>query len=129
MNLKDKLLEKMILNPLQAQTKESAIQELLTHLESLNILSGTNQLYTNIQEQERHFTSSAGRGIAYPHSISIDIDKLVCIPLIFVCIISKFDFNNAIFSFSSCKSVVINLFSSSYLSSAYWILDIIYLLK
>ena len=79
MELIDKLKKETILVPLKALTKEDAIQELLSHFFSLDILSGTKKLFTNIKEQEEIFTSSAGRGIAYPHSTSIEIDNLKCI--------------------------------------------------
>ena len=79
MELGDKLSNETILVPMLAISKEAAIQELLTHLLSLDILSDTIKLFTYIKEQESIFTSSAGRGIAYPHSTSIEIDKLTCI--------------------------------------------------
>ena len=79
MELIDKLNKETILVPMEASNKEGAIQELLTKLLSLNVLSATIKLFTNIKDQENLFTSSAGRGIAYPHSTSIEIDKLICI--------------------------------------------------
>jgi len=79
MNLRDKLIEETIFIPMEAINKEDAIQELLNHLQSLNILSATVKLFANIKEQEKNFTSSAGRGIAYPHSTSIEVDKLTCV--------------------------------------------------
>ena len=79
MKLRDKLIQETILVPMQATSKESAIKELLTHLQSLGILSATIKLFTNINEQEHAFTSSAGRGIAYPHSTSVEVDELTCI--------------------------------------------------
>ena len=79
MNLRDKLIENTILVPMQATSKESAIHELLTHLKSLNILSATVRLSANIKEQEKVFNSSAGRGIAYPHSTSVEVDELTCV--------------------------------------------------
>ena len=79
MELDDKLSNETILVPMYAISKEEAIQELLTHLLSLDILSDTIKLFTYIKEQESIFTSSAGRGIAYPHSTSVEIDKLTCI--------------------------------------------------
>ena len=79
MELGDKLSNETILVPMLAISKEEAIQELLTHLLSLDILSDTIKLFTYIKEQEGIFTSSAGRGIAYPHSTSVEIDKLTCI--------------------------------------------------
>jgi len=77
--LSDKLIEGTILVPVHATCKESANQELLTHLQSLGILSDTINLFANIKEQEIAFTSSAGRGVAYPHSTSIEIDELTCV--------------------------------------------------
>ena len=79
MKLRDKLIESMILVPMQANSKEGAIHELLTHLKYLNILSATVLLSTNIKEQEKVGTSSAGRGVAYPHSTSVELDELACV--------------------------------------------------
>ena len=78
MKLRDKLIQETILVPMQATNKEGANQELLTHLQLMDILSATVQLFTNIKEQEKAFSSSAGRGIAYPHSTSTEIDELTC---------------------------------------------------
>ena len=52
MELIDKLNKRTILIPMNSSNKEDAIQELLTHLFSLNILSGTIKLFTNIKNQE-----------------------------------------------------------------------------
>ena len=79
MKLRDKLIKETILIPMQATSKEGAIHEVLTHLQSLNLLSDTIQLFTNIKEQEKVFSSSTGRGIAYPHSTSIEVDELTCV--------------------------------------------------
>ena len=79
MNLLDKLIKETIVIPMQATSKEDAIQELLSHLQSLDILSSTIKLFKNIKEQEHIFTSSAGRGVAYPHTTSIEINKLTCV--------------------------------------------------
>ena len=79
MKLRDKLIQETILVPMQATSKEGANQELLTHLQLMDILSATVQLFANIKEQEKAFSSSAGRGIAYPHSTSTEIDELTCV--------------------------------------------------
>ena len=79
MELIDKLNSGTILIPMQSSTKEDAIQELLSHLLSLNILSSTIKLFSNIKEQEKLVTPSAGRGVAYPHSTSIEINNLTCV--------------------------------------------------
>ena len=79
MKLRDKLIEETILVPMKSTSKENANQELLTHLQSMNILSGTVQLFENINKKEDTFTSSTGRGIAYPHSTSFEVDELTCV--------------------------------------------------
>ena len=79
MNLRDKLKESTILLPIQASTQSEAIQELLVHLQSLDKLSDTSKLYAAITEKEETLPSAAGRGIAYPHFTSMEIDQLVCV--------------------------------------------------
>tara|TARA_B100000315_G_scaffold242507_1_gene264746 strand:+ start:80 stop:562 length:483 start_codon:yes stop_codon:yes gene_type:complete len=79
MKLRDKLIEGNILVHMQAKSKEAANQELLTHLQTMDILSTTVKLFANINEQENAFTSSAGRGVAFPHSTSIEVKELTCI--------------------------------------------------
>ena len=79
MNLRDNLIEDTILNPMLASNREEAIQELLTHLQNLDILSGTEKLFSTIEQQENAFSSATGRGIAFPHSISLEVGELVCI--------------------------------------------------
>jgi len=79
MNLRDKLKETAILLPMQASTQSEAIQELLVHLQTLDLLLGTSKLYAAITEKEVTLPSAAGRGIAYPHFTSIEIDDLVCV--------------------------------------------------
>ena len=79
MNLRDKLKEKTILLPIQASTQVEAIQELLMHLQKLEILSATSKLFSTINNNEETLPCAAGRGIAYPHSSSIEIDELTCV--------------------------------------------------
>ena len=79
MNLLEKLKEDTILFPLQSSTQTGAIQELLVHLQKHEILSATSKLFSNITNKEELLSSAAGRGIAYPHSISMEVNELVCI--------------------------------------------------
>jgi len=79
MNLRDKLKESTILLPIQASTRSEGIQELLVHLQSLDKLSDTRKLYAAITEKEETLPSAAGRGIAYPHFTSVEIDDLDCV--------------------------------------------------
>ena len=79
MNLRDKLKEETIILPIQSTTQSEAIQELLVHLQNNKILSATTKLFSYIDNNERTSPCAAGRGVAYPHSTSIEIDKLTCV--------------------------------------------------
>jgi mannitol/fructose-specific phosphotransferase system IIA component (Ntr-type) len=79
MNLRDKLMENRILLPIQAATQSESIQELLVHLQTLDVLTATRKLHSAITEKEVTLPSAAGRGIAYPHYTSIEINELVCV--------------------------------------------------
>ncbi len=79
MNLRDKLKEEAIILPIQSTTQLDAIQELLVHLQNNKILSATTKLFSYIDNNEKKSPCAAGRGVAYPHSASIEIDKLTCV--------------------------------------------------
>ena len=79
MNLCDKLRETTVIFPLQAASRDETVLELLNQLQNLQILSGTIKLYSNIEEQERVNTSAVGRGLAYPHTTSMEVNELVSI--------------------------------------------------
>ena len=79
MNLRDKLKDDTILLPIIAATMEDAIQEQLNHLQNLDILTGTDILFSIIKSHEENLPSAAGRGIVYPHATSKEVDELVCI--------------------------------------------------
>ena len=79
MNLRDKLKEETIILPIQSTTQSEAIQELLVHLQNNKILSATTKLFSYIDNNEKTSPCAAGRGVAYPHATSIEIDKLTCV--------------------------------------------------
>ena len=64
--------------PKQIIKKEDASQGLLSYIRSMNILSEILYLYTNLKEQENYFASSSGKIILIAHSISIEVDELIC---------------------------------------------------
>ena len=79
MKLSDLLNETTICCPIVSNTRNGAIQELLNNLQSLGCLSDTIKLYTYIEELENNHSTAAGKGIAYPHSTSIEVEDLLCI--------------------------------------------------
>ncbi len=79
MNLSDLLNETTICCPLVANSRNGAIQELLNHLQSLGHLSATVKLYNYMEELENNHSTAAGKGVAYPHSTSMEVDDLICV--------------------------------------------------
>jgi PTS system fructose-specific IIC component len=79
MNLCDILNEGNVLLPLKSKSRGQAVQELLDRLHKMGHLSETVKLHEYIETAEENQSSATGRGIAYPHSKSIEVDGLVCI--------------------------------------------------
>ncbi len=79
MNLCDILNEGNILLPLKSRNRGEVVQELLDRLQKMGHLSETTKLHEKIEIAEENQSSATGRGIAYPHSTSIEVDGLVCI--------------------------------------------------
>ena len=79
MKLCDILNEDTILVPMNATERSDAIQELLNKLVTNNVLTTSSKLYKYIDETESHQSTAAGKGVAYPHSTSIEIDSLTVI--------------------------------------------------
>ena len=79
MNLCEILNEGNVLLPLKSRDRGAVVQELLDHLQKMGHLSSTVVLHDNIENIEQNQSSATGRGIAYPHSISMEVDGLVCI--------------------------------------------------
>ena len=79
MNLSDLLNETSICCPIVSNSRNGCIQELLNHLQSLGCLSATIKLYNYIEELENNRSTATGKGVAYPHSTSIEVDDLICV--------------------------------------------------
>ena len=79
MNLSDLLNEATICCPLVSNSRNGAIQELLNHVQSLGYLSATIKLYNYIEDLENNHSTAAGKGVAYPHCTSIEVDDLICV--------------------------------------------------
>ena len=79
MSLLDKLKPETIIFPLKAQTQPDAIKEILENLQKNKILKNTTKLFSYIKNNEKQTSSAVGRGVAYPHSISEEINELICV--------------------------------------------------
>ena len=79
MKLSDKLKSKNIIFPLESKNRSSAIQEMLNRLLELNYLTETVKLYSFIDHKDKLINSAVGRGTAYHHSTSMEIDEQLAV--------------------------------------------------
>lgn len=78
MRITDKL-HKETITKLTGNNKSDIIQELLDYLVDFNYLKRSVKLFSFIDSKESNNSSNIGRGIAFPHSTSKEIEDLVCI--------------------------------------------------
>jgi len=79
MKLSDKLKSENIIFPLYSKDRSSAIQEMLNRLLELNYLTATVKLYSFIDHKDKLINSAVGRGTAYHHSTSIEINEQLAV--------------------------------------------------
>ena len=79
MLLTKKIYKDTIIVPLTGDSRSEVIQELLGKLVELQCLTSTTKLFSFIEAIESESSSATGRGVAFPHSISKEINDLVCI--------------------------------------------------
>ena len=79
MKLSDKLKSENIIFPLNSKDRSSAIQEMLNRLLELNYLTATVKLYSFIDHKDKLINSAVGRGTAYHHSTSIEINEQLAV--------------------------------------------------
>ena len=78
MKITDKLNKDTIIF-LERETRSDIIKELLDHLVDFEYLEKSVKLFSFIDSQESENSSEIGRGVAFPHSISKELEDLVCI--------------------------------------------------
>ena len=78
MKITDKLNKDTIIF-LESDTRSDIIKELLDHLVDFKYLEKSIKLFSFIDSQESENSSATGRGVAFPHSISKELEDLVCI--------------------------------------------------
>ena len=78
MKITDKLNKDTIIF-LNGETRSDIIKELLDHLVEVDYLEKSEELHSYIDSRESDSSSDIGRGMAFPHSISKELQKLVCI--------------------------------------------------
>ena len=78
MKITDKLNKDTIIF-LKSDTRADIVKELLDHLVDFKYLEKSVKLFSFIDSQESENSSATGRGVAFPHSISKELEDLVCI--------------------------------------------------
>lgn len=76
MNLCEILRNSNILLNVKSKTQDDVIQELLLHMKKMGHLADTQILLDNLKAFEKVQSTATGRGVAYPHAISSEIDEL-----------------------------------------------------
>ena len=79
MKLSDILNVNNIVVPIQAHERDLSIQELLNKLVDNGTLTASSKLLEYIENIENHQSTAVGKGVAYPHSISIEVENLEAI--------------------------------------------------
>jgi len=79
MKLIDKINNDTIIFPLKSKDKSTTIQELLNKLLDKNFLTSTTKLFSFIENHDKIMNPAVGRGIAFHHSSSIEVDDMVAV--------------------------------------------------
>ena len=79
MKLQDKIKDNTIIYPIQSNDKAATIQELLNKLLEQQFLTATTKLFTFIKDHDKIMNPAVGRGIAFHHSSSIEVDEMIAV--------------------------------------------------
>ena len=79
MKLQNKIKNNTIIYPLKSIDKSTTIQELLNCLLEENFLTATTKLFSFIEDHTKIMNPAVGRGIAFHHSSSIEVEDVVAV--------------------------------------------------
>ena len=79
MKLQNKIKNNTIIYPLKSIDKSTTIQELLNCLLEENFLTSTTKLFSFIEDHTKIMNPAVGRGIAFHHSSSIEVEDVVAV--------------------------------------------------
>tara|TARA_B100001996_G_C18310096_1_gene458249 strand:- start:58 stop:537 length:480 start_codon:yes stop_codon:yes gene_type:complete len=79
MKLQDKIKNNTIIYPLESIDKSTTIQELLNCLLKEQFLTATTKLFSFIENHGKIMNPAVGRGIAFHHSSSIEVEDVVAV--------------------------------------------------
>lgn len=79
MKLRDIIREELVLVPLEEQTQEGVIREIIRFLSVGNFIDDPNHIFDIVMERERILSTGIGSGIAIPHGKSNNIEEPIVV--------------------------------------------------
>jgi mannitol/fructose-specific phosphotransferase system IIA component (Ntr-type) len=79
MKLIEKIKDNTLVFPINSEGKSTTMQELLNHLLSEGYLTATTKLFSFMNNQDKMIGSAVGRGVAFHHSSSVEIDEMIAV--------------------------------------------------
>ena len=79
MKLIEKIKSDTLIFPLESKEKSTTMHELLNHLLSEGYLTATTKLFSFIENHDQMIGSAVGRGIAFHHSSSVEVDEMTTV--------------------------------------------------
>ena len=79
MKLQDKIKNNTIIYPIKSKDKSTTIKELLNKLLEEQFLTATTKLFSFIKDHDKIMNPAVGRGIAFHHSSSIEVNEMVAV--------------------------------------------------
>ena len=79
MKLIDKIKDNTLIFPINSIEKSTTIQELLNHILDQGYLTAITKLFSSINNQDKTLGSAVGRGVAFHHSSSKEVDEMIAV--------------------------------------------------
>ena len=79
MKLVDKIKDNTLIFPINSVEKSTTIQELLNHILDRGYLTAITKLFSSINNQDKTLGSAVGRGVAFHHSSSKEVDEMIAV--------------------------------------------------
>jgi len=79
MKLIDKIKDNTLIFPINSVDKSTTMQELLNHILDQGYLTATTKLFSSINNQDKTIGSAVGRGVAFHHSSSKEVDEMIAV--------------------------------------------------
>ena len=79
MKLIDKIKDNTLIFPINSIEKSTTMQELLNHLLNEGCLTATTKLFSWIKDHDKMIGSAVGRGVAFHHSSSKEVNEMIAV--------------------------------------------------